>query len=178
MRLKLNLVFKRKRGGREVIGFLCEFIWQAMCMFGTPDSNPDSVIQIQNHWVPHQKKMFGTWYLSEDWNPNLNFMWVPYQIWVHPLACFWMQSGFKIRTEFIGRCSSGWFSHRKMLRSHYRLCWRLKISSVQQSTSGTDYKVLRWGSYFPWRGIWNACVLPRVAFFVWWLWGRPWPWII
>ena len=36
------------------------------CVFGTPDSNPDSVIQIQNYWVPYQKKMFGTRDLSED----------------------------------------------------------------------------------------------------------------
>ena len=39
--------------------------------------------------------MFGTWFLCEDWNPNLNFMWVPCQIWVHPLAYFWIQAGFK-----------------------------------------------------------------------------------
>ena len=30
------------------------------CVFGTPDSNPNSVIQIQNHWVPHQKNLFVT----------------------------------------------------------------------------------------------------------------------
>ena len=35
-------------------------------MFGTPDSNPDSVIQIQNHRVPRKKMMFGTCDLSED----------------------------------------------------------------------------------------------------------------
>ena len=39
--------------------------------------------------------MFGILFLSEDWNPNLNFMWVLCQIWVHPLACFWIQAGFK-----------------------------------------------------------------------------------
>jgi hypothetical protein len=35
-------------------------------VFGTSDSNSDSVIQIQNHLVPHKKMMFGTRDLSED----------------------------------------------------------------------------------------------------------------
>ena len=64
-------------------------------MFGTLFSSCDSVITIHNHWVPLKKKMFGTHNLSEDWNPNLNFMWVPWQIWEHPRACFWIQAGFK-----------------------------------------------------------------------------------
>ena len=66
-----------------------------MWLFGTCDLNRDSVIQILNHWVPLKKIMFGTRFLSEDWNPNLNFMWVLCQIWVHPLACFWIQARFK-----------------------------------------------------------------------------------
>ncbi len=37
-----------------------------MCVFGTSDSNSNSVILIQNHWVPHQKKTFGTCDLSEN----------------------------------------------------------------------------------------------------------------
>jgi hypothetical protein len=40
------------------------------CMYdtpdGIPDSNPDSVIQIQNHWVLRKKNMFGMQFLSED----------------------------------------------------------------------------------------------------------------
>ena len=82
-----------------------------MCVFGTPDSNPDSVIQIYNHWVP-QKKL--VWFLIFEWelksqlefyvDPMLNlnsafhlflnlnriqirtkFMWVPvyYRYWAH-----------------------------------------------------------------------------------------------
>ena len=44
----------------------------------------------------HTKKMmFGTKDLSEDWNPNLNFMRVPCQIWAQPFTCFWIQAGFK-----------------------------------------------------------------------------------
>ena len=40
------------------------------------------------------------WDLNEDWNPNLNFMWVPCQIWVHPFTCFWIQAGFKSGLNF------------------------------------------------------------------------------
>ena len=32
--------------------------------------------------------------LSEDWNPNLNFIWVPWQIWEHPWTCFLIQARF------------------------------------------------------------------------------------
>ena len=46
--------------------------------------------------------MFGTLFLSEDWNLNLNFMWVPWQIWEHPWACFWIQTGFKSRLNLCG----------------------------------------------------------------------------
>ena len=46
--------------------------------------------------------MFGTHNLSEDWNPNLNFMWVPCQIWEHLLACFWIQAGFKSGLNLCG----------------------------------------------------------------------------
>ena len=45
-----------------------------------------------SHW---KKKLFGTHNLSEDWNSNLNFMWVPWQIWEQPTAYFWIQTGFK-----------------------------------------------------------------------------------
>ena len=64
-------------------------------LFGTRDLNRDSVIQIYNHWIPLKKMMFGTRFFSEDWNPNLNFMWVPCQFWVQPFTCFWIQAGFK-----------------------------------------------------------------------------------
>ena len=60
-------------------------------------------IQIQNHRVPQKKKkMFGTRFLSEDWNPNLNFMWVPCQIWVQPFTYFWIQAGFKSEPNSYG----------------------------------------------------------------------------
>ena len=64
-------------------------------LFGTPFLNCDSMIQIHNHWVSLKKKIFGTLFLSENWNLNLNFMWIPWQIWEHLWACFWIQAGFK-----------------------------------------------------------------------------------
>ena len=44
--------------------------------------------------------MFGTWDLNKDSNPNLNFMWIPCQIWVQPFTCFWIQAGFKSGLNF------------------------------------------------------------------------------
>ena len=70
-------------------------------MFGTLFSNRDSVISIHNHWVPLKKILFYTSNLSEIWNPNLNFMWVPWQIWEQPRRCFWIQSGFKSGLSFM-----------------------------------------------------------------------------
>ena len=64
-------------------------------MFGTRNSNPDSVFKSKKSRVPHEKKMFGSSDLNEDWNPNLNFMWIPSQFWVQPFTCFWIQAGFK-----------------------------------------------------------------------------------
>ena len=86
-------------------------------MFGTLFLNCDSVIQIHNHWVPLKKKMFDTLFLSEDWNPNLNFMWVPWQIWEHPWACFWIQAGFKSELNLRG----SQFYYRLFSLSHSRL---------------------------------------------------------
>ena len=71
-----------------------------MCVFGTRNSKPDSVFKSKKLRVPHEKKMFGTSDLNEDWNPNLNFMWVPYQFWVQPFTCFWIQAGFKSGLNF------------------------------------------------------------------------------
>ncbi len=70
-------------------------------MFGTLFSNRDFVIAIHNHWVPLKKFLFGIHNLSEVWNPNLNFMWVPWQIWEQPRGCFWIQSEFESRLNFI-----------------------------------------------------------------------------
>ena len=99
-------------------------------MFGTRFSNPDSVIQIQNHWVPHQKKMFGTWYLSEDWNPNLNFMWVTCQIWVQPFACFWIQYGFKSGLNSCGSQTTQFLIHFSLPS---RSVWSFSLSISHHS---------------------------------------------
>ena len=71
-------------------------------VFGTLFLSCDSMITIHNHWVPLKKNLFGTHNLSEDWNPNLNFMWVPWQIWEQQTVCFWIQTGFKSRLYLCG----------------------------------------------------------------------------
>ena len=64
-------------------------------------SNYDSVIAIHNHWVSLKKNLFGTSNLSEVWNPNLSFMWVPWKIWEQLINCFWIQRGFKFGLSFM-----------------------------------------------------------------------------
>ena len=57
------------------------------------DSNP------KNRGSHSIKNLFGTQNLNEDWNPNLNFMWVPWQIWVHPSPVFESKQ-IQIQTQF------------------------------------------------------------------------------
>jgi hypothetical protein len=52
----------------------------AKMVFGTRNWIRDSGFKSRKLRVPRQKIMFGTKDLNEDSNPNLNFMWVPWQI--------------------------------------------------------------------------------------------------
>ena len=128
---------------------------KSTCVFGTLDLNPDSGIQIHNHRVPQQKMMFGTRFLSEDWNPNLNFMWVSCQIWVQPFTYFWIQSGFK---SGLNSCGSQFITVTRPTRSFFLPIFSLSpplyasLSLALSTPFFSHYRALFWLQL---TGYWN-----------------------
>ena len=55
-------------------------------------------IQIQKIAGPTVKKL--VWYTGFKWGLKSEFYMDPWQIWVHPFTCFWIQAGFKSRLNF------------------------------------------------------------------------------
>ena len=66
-------------------------------------------------------------------------MWVPCQIWVHPLACFWIQAGFKSGRNSCGSSllpllgPRSFFSPHFLSLLHLLLCFSLSRSQPLQS---------------------------------------------
>ena len=110
-------------------------VWYTGFKSGFCDSNTKSL-------GPAPKNLFGILFLSEDWNPNLNFIWIPCQIWVQPFTCFWIQAGFKsglnsCGSQFITATGPTYFLFSPFSLSllHLLLCFSLYTLKKTHSSS-------------------------------------------